>query len=57
MKKAVILLSGGLDSCVSASIAVQKYGCYALTYDYGQTHREIEAAENLINGLKKVNII
>ncbi len=48
-KKAVILLSGGMDSMVSAGIArEQGYALYALTIDYNQRHRiEIEAARNI----------
>jgi len=44
--KAVILLSGGLDSSTAASIAKDRgYELYAITFDYGQRHRkEIEAA-------------
>jgi len=53
MEKAVILLSGGLDSCVSASIAARKYKSYALAFDYGQAHNEIEAAEKIA---QKLNI-
>ncbi len=38
-EKAVILLSGGLDSYTSAAIAKnQGYECYGLTVDYGQRH-------------------
>ncbi len=46
-KKAVILLSGGLDSItVLASAIDQGYACYALSFDYGQRHlAEIKAAE------------
>ena len=39
--KAVILLSGGLDSAVTMYIARKKgYECYALMFDYGQRHRK-----------------
>ena len=43
---AIVLLSGGLDSMVSAAIArEQGFGLLALTVDYNQRHRiEIEAA-------------
>ena len=47
MPPAVVLLSGGLDSMVSAGIARESgYAIYALTIDYNQRHRrEIEAAK------------
>ncbi len=35
--KAIILLSGGLDSVVSLALSRDKFDfCYALTFDYGQ---------------------
>ena len=45
-KRAVILLSGGLDSATVLAIARQQaYACYALTFDYGQRHHaELAAA-------------
>jgi len=45
-RKAVCLLSGGLDSSTCLAIARSEgYRCYALTFDYGQRHRvELEAA-------------
>lgn len=48
-KKAVILLSGGLDSSTVLGIAVrQGYECFALTFYYGQKHsRELESAMKL----------
>lgn len=48
-KRAVCLLSGGLDSCVTAYIAQQQgYTCYALTFMYGQMHtKEIECAKHI----------
>ena len=48
-KRAVILLSGGLDSCTTLAIAQsQGYECYALSFDYGQRHRsELKAADKI----------
>lgn len=48
-KKAVILLSGGLDSATVLAIAKsQSYDCYALSFDYGQCHNaELTAAQQL----------
>jgi 7-cyano-7-deazaguanine synthase len=46
MKRAVVLLSGGLDSYTAAAIAKEKgFELYALTIRYGQRHeREIASA-------------
>jgi 7-cyano-7-deazaguanine synthase len=54
MKKAVCLVSGGLDSAVTAAIARSKgYEIYAITFDYGQRHRkEIESAKRLAKEMK-----
>jgi 7-cyano-7-deazaguanine synthase len=51
--KAVVLLSGGLDSYTAAAIArARGYELYALTVRYGQTHvREIEAARAVARSL------
>ena len=45
-EKAVVLLSGGLDSATVLAIARDEgYQCFALSFDYGQRHRiELEAA-------------
>lgn len=45
-KRAVILLSGGLDSAtVLASARAQGYDCYTMSFDYGQRHRsELDAS-------------
>ncbi len=45
-KKAIILLSGGLDSITVLALAKQQgYQCYALSFDYGQRHNaELQAA-------------
>ncbi len=43
---AIVLLSGGLDSMVSAGLAIEAgYAVHALTIDYGQRHiRELQSA-------------
>lgn len=48
-KKAVILLSGGLDSATVAAMAkAEGYDCYSMSFDYGQRHRaELKAAERV----------
>ncbi len=55
-KKAVILLSGGLDSATTLAIArSEAFECCALTFRYGQRHkREIEAAKKIANSLGAV---
>lgn len=47
MKKAIVLLSGGLDSATTLYIAKkQGFKCFCLIFDYGQRHkREIESAK------------
>ena len=49
MKKAVILLSGGLDSTTCLAYATsQGFTCYALSFDYGQKHHaELDAAQHI----------
>jgi len=55
-RKAVVLLSGGLDSYTAAAVARQQgYALYALTVRYGQVHaREIEAARRVAADLGAV---
>lgn len=48
-KRAVILLSGGLDSATVVAMArAEGYRCYTMSFDYGQRHRaELQAAERV----------
>jgi len=52
-KRAVVLVSGGLDSAATLAIAHNEgFQCYALTFKYGQRHqREIEAAKRIADSL------
>lgn len=52
-KKAVILLSGGLDSATVVAMAKEQgYTCYSMSFDYGQRHRsELQAAERVARQL------
>lgn len=52
-KRAVILLSGGLDSAtVLASARAQGYDCYTMSFDYGQRHRsELDASQRISKAL------
>lgn len=52
-KRAVVLLSGGLDSATTAAIAASDgYALHALSIDYGQRHRfELEAARRVAESL------
>ncbi|MGM8227361.1 7-cyano-7-deazaguanine synthase QueC [Cellvibrio sp. ARAG 10.3] len=55
-KKAVVLVSGGLDSTTVLAIArSQGYACYTISFDYGQRHRsELLAAERTATSLGSV---
>ena len=52
-KRAVVLLSGGLDSATTLAIAHRdNFQCYALSFKYGQRHqREVEAAKKIAASL------
>ncbi len=52
-KRAVILLSGGLDSATVVAMAkADGFTCYTMSFDYGQRHRaELQAAERVAKAL------
>ena len=54
MKKAIVLLSGGLDSATTLYLArKQGYKCFCLSFDYGQRHKkEIESAKKIAQAAK-----
>lgn len=56
MKRAVVLVSGGLDSATVLAIARSEgRECHALSFDYGQRHRaELAAAERVVRSLGAV---
>jgi 7-cyano-7-deazaguanine synthase len=49
MKKAIAVLSGGLDCCVAASVYAKEYEIHAITFNYGQ-----KAFKQEINASKKI---
>jgi len=51
--RAVVLLSGGLDSATTLAIAREEgYECFALSFNYGQRHaRELESAKQVAASL------
>jgi 7-cyano-7-deazaguanine synthase len=55
-EKAIVLLSGGLDSATTLAIARHTgYDCYCLSIDYGQRHRsELQAAARVAQALSAV---
>ena len=52
-RRAVVLLSGGLDSTTAFAVArAEGFECYALSFDYGQRHdRELESARRVAAAL------
>lgn len=56
MSKAVVLVSGGLDSATTLAMArEQGFECHALSFDYGQRHRcELQAAARVAEALGAV---
>jgi len=59
VKKAVCLISGGLDSCVVSFIAKEKgFGIYALSFQYGQLHKkELSCAKKIAEAVGAKNHI
>lgn len=53
IKRAVVLLSGGLDSATALAIALSEdFACHALSVDYGQRHStELDAARRVAKAL------
>ena len=53
MKKAVIVLSGGIDSVCMGAILKSKYDLYGITFSYGQrANQEIKSAKKIGKTLK-----
>jgi len=52
-KKAIVLLSGGLDSATTLAIAKSDgFECYALSFAYGQRHKvELDSAKRIIESI------
>lgn len=59
MKEAVVLLSGGLDSMVTAALArEQGFSVLALTVNYGQRHKiELDSAKAIANALADRHVL
>jgi 7-cyano-7-deazaguanine synthase len=53
-KKAIVLLSGGIDSSTTLAIAKSEgFDCYALSFEYGQRHSlELDAAQKVAMAFK-----
>jgi 7-cyano-7-deazaguanine synthase len=56
--RAVVLLSGGLDSATCLAWAQQRYDCEALSFRYGQRHSsELDAAMRLARNRRCAHIV
>jgi 7-cyano-7-deazaguanine synthase len=53
LKKAIILVSGGLDSATALAVAKSDgFECYALSFAYGQRHEvELDAARRVVESI------
>lgn len=60
-ERAVVLVSGGLDSATTLAVARHSdFSCYALSFEYGQRHHiELEAAKRVVDaiGVEKHQIV
>ena len=53
--RAVVLLSGGLDSATCLAWAMQQYDCETLSFSYGQRHcSELDAAKRALEDRQMV---
>ena len=54
MKRAVVLLSGGLDSATTLALALRDgFEAHALSFDYGQRHKlELNAARRIVAAMR-----
>jgi 7-cyano-7-deazaguanine synthase in queuosine biosynthesis len=53
--RAIVLLSGGLDSATALAIAKSEgYDCYTLGFDYGQRHARSDSAPQLHDSYRSV---